>query len=53
MSDSASRRLAALAGVEFRDAICFSGYRRGQSPRTGVYPSYDQIKQDLAIVRRH
>ncbi len=53
MIEPAARRLAALTGSEIRDAICYSGYRRGQSPRTGVYPSYEQIKQDLAIVRRH
>lgn len=45
--------MAARTGAEFHDAICYSGYRRGQSPRTGIYPSYDQIKQDLATVRRH
>ena len=32
------------------NAICYSGYREGQNPGTGVYPSYDQIRQDLLIL---
>lgn len=31
-------------------AICYSGYRTGQSPRTGIFPSYAQIKEDLLIL---
>lgn len=53
MTESAAQRMAALTGVEFQDAICYSGYRAGQSPRAGVYPSYGQIKEDLALVRRY
>jgi exo-beta-1,3-glucanase (GH17 family) len=50
---TATQRLAALTGTAFHDGICYSGYREGQSPRTGVYPTYEQIKQDLGIVRRN
>jgi exo-beta-1,3-glucanase (GH17 family) len=32
------------------NAVCYSGYREGQNPRTGVYPSYAQIKEDLLIL---
>lgn len=32
------------------NAICYSGYREGQSPRDEVYPSYDEIKEDLLIL---
>ncbi len=32
------------------DAICYSGYRRGQSPREGRYPSRAQIREDLRIL---
>lgn len=53
MPDTASDRLARLTGAAFCDAICYSGYREGQSPRAGVYPSYEQIRQDLEILRRH
>jgi len=48
-----SERLARLTGAAIHDAICYSGYRAGQSPRTGVYPSYDQIKEDLGLLRKH
>ena len=37
-------------GIEFGDAICYSGYREGQSPVTGTYPSYDQVCEDLRIL---
>ena len=40
-----ARLLAAHA-----NAICYSGYREGQSPRTGVYPSYEEIREDLRIL---
>jgi len=32
------------------NAICYSGYRKGQSPGTESYPSYKQIKEDLLIL---
>lgn len=35
------------------NAICYSGYRAGQSPQTGVYPTQDQILEDLKIVARN
>ena len=34
-------------------AICYSGYRVGQSPESRIYPSYDQIKEDLLILQKH
>jgi exo-beta-1,3-glucanase (GH17 family) len=41
-----------LFGGAYRhgNAICYSGYREGQSPVTGVYPSKSEIKQDLEIL---
>lgn len=33
--------------------ICYSGYRQGQNPRLGIYPSYQQIKQDLQLLAQH
>lgn len=33
-----------------RKAICYSGYRTGQSPETHTYPSKEQIKEDLQIL---
>jgi exo-beta-1,3-glucanase (GH17 family) len=35
------------------NAICYSGYRQGQSPDTRIYPSTEQIRQDLTLLSRH
>lgn len=35
------------------NAICYSGYREGQSPPSGVFPSYEQVREDLLILVRH
>jgi exo-beta-1,3-glucanase (GH17 family) len=35
------------------NAICYSGYREGQSPDTRVYPSVAQIREDLHLLSRH
>jgi exo-beta-1,3-glucanase (GH17 family) len=35
------------------NAICYSGYREGQSPDTRVYPSVVQIREDLHLLSRH
>jgi exo-beta-1,3-glucanase (GH17 family) len=35
------------------NAICYSGYREGQSPVHGVYPSYEQIREDLLILAKN
>ncbi len=40
-------------GIERGKAICYSGYRDGQSPETGIYPAYNQIKEDLLILQNH
>jgi len=32
-------------------AICYSGFRDGQSPESQIYPSYDEIKEDLLILK--
>ena len=37
-------------GVGYGPAICYSGYREGQSPLTDTYPSYAQIREDLEIL---
>ena len=38
---------------EHGKAICYSGYRAGQSPLEGVYPSYEQIREDLLILQKN
>ena len=35
------------------NAICYSGYRDGQNPGSKTYPSMDEIREDLAILRQH
>ncbi|MBT8449286.1 MAG: glycosyl hydrolase, partial [Gammaproteobacteria bacterium] len=34
-------------------AICYSGFREGQSPATQTFPSYEEIKEDLLILQPH
>jgi len=38
--------------LPYSKAICYSGYRDGQSPDGGEFPSYDQVKQDLLILQQ-
>ena len=38
---------------EFGRAICYSGFREGQSPDLGIFPSYEEIKEDLMILHGH
>ena len=35
------------------NAICYSGYRDGQSPGEKIYPSHQEIREDLLILRKH
>lgn len=35
------------------NAICYSGYREGQSPDSRVYPSVAQVREDLHLLHRH
>jgi exo-beta-1,3-glucanase (GH17 family) len=35
------------------NAICYSGYRDGQNPGEKLYPSLAEIREDLAILRKH
>lgn len=37
--------------LPYRKAICYSGYRDGQSPESGDIPSYEQVRQDLVILQ--
>jgi exo-beta-1,3-glucanase (GH17 family) len=34
------------------NAICYSGFREGQMPG-GIYPTYEQIKEDLLLLEKH
>ncbi|MDH5620814.1 MAG: glycosyl hydrolase family 17 protein [Gammaproteobacteria bacterium] len=35
------------------NAICYSGYRHGQSPVSGIFPSYDEVREDLLILAKN
>jgi len=39
-----------IQNLKTENAICYSGYRTGQSPITQIYPSYEEIKEDLMIL---
>jgi exo-beta-1,3-glucanase (GH17 family) len=40
-----------ILNIEPGRAICYSGFREGQSPDTGIFPTYEQVKEDLLILR--
>lgn len=40
-------------GVKPGKAICYSGFRPGQSPGSGVYPTYEEVKEDLLILHEY
>lgn len=35
------------------NAICYSGYREGQGPHEGIYPTYEQVSEDLSILAKN
>ena len=40
-------------GLEHGNAICYSGYREGQSPHEHNFPSYEDIREDLLILAKN
>ncbi len=43
----------ARLAVPHGNAICYSGYRENQSPRTGAYPTHEQVAEDLGILAQN
>jgi exo-beta-1,3-glucanase (GH17 family) len=39
--------------LPFEKAICYSGFREGQSPVTGVFPTYEEVQEDLHLLKDH
>lgn len=39
-----------MSTLEWGRAVCYSGYREGQHPGEGIYPTYEQVKEDLEII---
>lgn len=42
-----------LRPLPIGNAICYSGYRTGQSPDRKLYPSLAEIREDLHLLQRH
>lgn len=38
--------------LKYGKAICYSGYRNGQSPITRIFPTYDEVREDLLILEK-
>lgn len=47
------KTIAQLIDQNYGNAICYSGYREGQDPRRGSFPSYAEIKEDLLILAKN
>ena len=45
--------MRSVAGLKPGNAICYSGYRHGQSPDTQTFPSLDEIREDLHILQKN
>lgn len=41
-----------MNNLEYGRSICYSGFREGQSPITHIYPTYEQVKEDLLILNK-
>ena len=44
------RAIEQLIQQNLGSAICYSGYREGQDPRKHIFPSYQEIREDLWIL---
>jgi len=38
--------------ITYRKSICYSGYRKGQSPIQKIHPEYEDIEEDLSILEK-
>ena len=39
--------------LPYERAICYSGFRDGQSPDAGIFPSFEEIREDLLILEKN
>jgi exo-beta-1,3-glucanase (GH17 family) len=53
MPESRERQSGGKIPIPHGNAICYSGYREGQSPQTGIFPSYAEVSEDLMILDRN
>ena len=42
-----------MLNLPIGNAICYSGYRHGQSPDTQIFPSVEEIREDLHILKKN
>ncbi len=42
-----------MLNIEHGSAICYSGFRSGQSPDAGIFPSVEEVREDLLILSRN
>lgn len=40
-----------LLNLDLGNAVCYSGFRNGQTPGIS-YPTFDQVKEDLLIIEK-
>ncbi len=45
--------MSEIPDIQHGNAICYSGYRDGQNPGSGIFPSYEEIKEDLLILAKN
>ena len=45
--------MSKLSQLAHGNAICYSGYRHGQSPVSGKFPTYDEVREDLLILAKN
>lgn len=50
MQDNAKTEMSHVLSGKAK-AICYSGYRQGQNPQAGIYPSYTEVLEDLRILQ--
>ena len=41
-----------MKNIKYGKAICYSGFRHNQSPLTEVFPSYNEVLEDLEILEK-
>lgn len=39
-----------MRNLPYGNAICYSGFRKNQSPSKNIFPSYQEVKEDLLIL---
>ena len=40
-----------VLNIDIGKAVCYSGYRKGQTPGE-IFPTYNQVKEDLLIINK-